>query len=316
MQAGGFHARTSRVLLKRKLGFKPFEMPPSINVEIPFSFDDKSHVVNGRSKMHILQAIDTERVRRGLAGLTRQNKKLERTARATGRIGFPQRGKPTEKDKSMGTGFLISPNHIMTNRHVLRTHKFFSQTNIKRDKVGIEFGAEKDSTKSDFYAFSEDYEVFKDLDLVILELKQPVLDRDPVVFDFSKTDKLEDEAIAVIGYPDPTSRDERILSVVEDDPLWGIKRISTGKIFRHSTDNDDVFGVLVPSVYAGGKGINSICHTASTAGGSSGSPVVMRSNGKVCAVHFGQDRLYNDKEAANFAMSAISFSKQLKRLRI
>ena len=314
---GGVRVQESRILLRRvpRLNYERIGSQTEISRLLLWSSQDTQHVVSGRSKMQILQAASAQRPR-GLRGLSGASKILMQAYNATGRIGFPQIGNVTRKDASKGTGVLITPNHVLINRHVFKHPDLFFRSNNKRQAIGIEFGAEKGSKRSYFQSFSGRFKFLEGYDLVVLSLNKAETKRRPVAFDFSKADKLEDVGVAVIGYPDPNWPDNSILSVVEGRPLWAVKRISTGKVFRHATDEEGDITINVDSSYSDKKRIRSICHSASTAGGSSGSPLIRRDNGKVCAIHYGYDRALNYDKPANFAMPAISFRRSLQNLGI
>lgn len=224
---------------------------------------------------------------------------------ATGRIGYAQEGKPTSEDYSFGTGFLISPNHVMTNRHV---HGFYGHyLTSDEDCGGIEFIAEKDKDASDFIPFNgQPPLLLEGLDIAIYTLSRSAGNRTPINRVPIPTDELEGRDIAVVGYPDthdPNNPD--ILAVVEDNPIFAVKRISQGKIFRHSTDNDNPYGVEVNVNETDKKKfpMQAICHNASTLGGNSGSPILDLKTGELLGVHFAGHKIFNQKEAANLAMA-------------
>ena len=88
-----------------------------------------------------------------------------------------------------------------------------------------------------------------------------------------------------------------------------VKRVSYGKIFRHSKDTIDPFGFRVDHH----KARNTVIpHNATTIGGGSGSPVLNKETGHVLAIHFGgaEDPTLlgeaaaenSEFEKANFAM--------------
>ena len=237
--------------------------------------------------------------------LTGQFAILKPAYQATGRIGYAQEGKPTSEDYSFGTGFLITPNHVMTNRHV---HGFYGHyLTSEEDCGGIEFIAEKDKDASDFIPFNGEPPLLLDgLDIAIYTLSRSAKNRTPINRVHTPTKDLEGRDIAVIGYPDthePNNPD--ILAVVEDDPIFAVKRISQGKIFRHSTDNEDPYGVQVSVNETDKKKfpMQAICHNASTLGGNSGSPILDLKTGELLGVHFAGHKIFNDEEAANLAMA-------------
>lgn len=244
--------------------------------------------------------------------LTGQFAVLKSAYQATGRIGYAQEGVPTSEDYSFGTGFLISPNLVMTNRHV---HGFYGHyLTADEDCGGIEFIAEKDKDSSDFIPFNGQPPLLLDgLDIAIYTLSRSAKNRTPIDRISIPTDDLEGRSIAVVGYPDthdPNNPD--ILALVEGDPVFAVKRISQGKIFRHSSDTDNPYGVEV-NVDEDDKTdfpMQAICHNASTLGGNSGSPILDIKTGELLGVHFAGYKIFNEKEAANLAMAIAQLTEQ------
>jgi hypothetical protein len=224
---------------------------------------------------------------------------------ATGRIGFAQVGVPSAEDYSFGTGFLISDRHILTNRHVFGLYGHYLMS--EDDPGGIEFNAEKGSDHSDFVPFNgTPPHLISGLDVAIFTLARPVTNRKPIAFKPTEANDLDTREIIVIGYPDThTPNDPEILSVVEDDPVFAVKRISQGQIFRHSTDTDTPFGVQASVSIDDETSFTmpAICHNASTLGGNSGSPLLDIRTGDLLGVHFAGFKVFNQKEAANLAMT-------------
>jgi len=223
---------------------------------------------------------------------------------ATGRIGYAQVGKPSGEDYAFGTGFLVSPNHVITNRHV---HGFYSEYLTGADCGGIEFIAEKDKDASDFYEFDGNPPVLvPGLDIAIYTLAKSVNNREPIAIIPLPTDGLEGREIVVVGYPDTFNPDDpELLKALEKNPIFAVKRISQGHIFRHSTDTDDPYGVEAMVTENKNREflMPSICHNASTMTGNSGSPILDVKTGELLGVHFAGYKTFNKKEAANLAMA-------------
>lgn len=236
--------------------------------------------------------------------LTGQYSVLRGAYNATGRIGYAQEGAPTHEDFSFGTGFLITPQHVATNRHV---YGLYSHYLTGEDCAGIEFIAEKGKDASDFIAFDGAPPiVVNGLDLAIFKLSRPAPDRTPIQLASTDPEQSDDSKIIVIGYPDTRDvSNPDILAVVEDNPIFAVKRLSQGHIFRHSTDTDTPYGVQV-NVDIDNKnsfGMDAICHNASTLTGNSGSPILDLKTGKLLGVHFAGYKVFQKKEAANLAMA-------------
>ena len=230
---------------------------------------------------------------------------LQDAYQATGRIGYAQEGVPSAEDYGFGTGFLVSDRHVVTNRHVhgLYGHYLLDET----DPGGIEFIAEKGKDASDFVPFNcEPPLLLPALDIAIYTLARPVKTRKPLSLTPIEMEDLDGREIVVIGYPDThTPQRPDILAVVEENPIFAVKRLSQGHIFRHSTDTDTPYGVETP--VSESKHANfimpAICHNASTLSGNSGSPLLDVNTGHLLGVHFAGFKVFNREEAANLAMA-------------
>ena len=235
---------------------------------------------------------------------------------ATGRLGFAQEGVPTLEDYSFGTGFLITDRHVLTNRHV---DGFYGQYLTGEDPGGIEFIAEKDKDASDFIPFDGAPPLLvPGLDVAIFTLSRSAANRPPIPLAPINTEDLDGRDIIVIGYPDTHKpNDPHILDVVEENPVFAVKRISQGKIFRHSTDETNPYGVEVKVAKNDTSDfpMPAICHNASTLGGNSGSPILDAKTGELLGVHFAGFKTFNEKEAANLAMAIESLmdSQNIKK---
>ena len=239
----------------------------------------------------------------GLQNLTGNLSRLQKAYHATGRIGFAQKGIPLGEDNSFGTGFLITPQQVMTNRHVYESRK--NELTGKNPSIGgIEFIAEKGSDKTDFIPFNGEPPIFvENLDIAIFTLahasKRPPLK-------LTKPDApLHNRDIIVIGYPAPYPITKRVLSLVEKDPIFAVKRISKGKIFKYSSDNNEHCGLetCVETTISSTGRISAISHNAATLAGNSGSPVLDAKSGALLAVHFKGLHFLNPNDNANLAIT-------------
>ena len=237
---------------------------------------------------------------------------------ATGRIGYAQKGIPNSEDYAFGTGFLITNQHVVTNRHVhgLYGHYLLNE----KDPGGIEFVAEKGKADSDFVPFkSEQPLLLPGLDIAIYTLARPVTNRRPLKLKPTPPKDLHPRDVVVIGYPDThTPEKAEVLALVEEDPVFAVKRISQGQIFRHSTDTDIPIGVetSVSESKSSSFIVPAICHNAPTLDGNSGSPVLDIKDGSLIGVHFAGFKVFNQAEAANLAITIAQIleGKPLKKL--
>ena len=233
---------------------------------------------------------------------------------AVGRIGFAQEGKPTGEEDAFGTGILISDIHVLTNRHVW---EMFKDRLAGDQGAGIEFHAEKDKDKTDFIAFDGAEPVcIHGQDAAIFTLSRKPEARAPVTFAPRPMKQLNDLEVVVVGYPQAHRMTPDIAAVTEDNPIFGVKRYSEGKIFRHSTDIDTPYGVeaAVSEIINPARTLRAICHNASTLGGSSGSAVICKKTGDLVALHFGYDTAYDWEEATNFAIAGDMLAEDVAKI--
>ena len=218
---------------------------------------------------------------------------IQAVYRAVGRVGGSSIDGDKDHQKSFGTACLITPNHVMTNRHVSDQELYFGdgyddmwtmkELLMYGGGWGIEFMALEDSDESIFVECDYSEPIILDgLDIAIFRLKEEVSNFAPIQLspiddeEFSET-----ESVIVIGYPDHWYRSEfdNTFNAFEDDPLLAVKRSSHGPLI-HDEDlpevyTHDVSGTL-PVIY----------HRATTLGGNSGSPVLDAVSNQVIGIHF------------------------------
>ena len=217
---------------------------------------------------------------------------IEEVYRAVGRVGGSSINGEKDRQKSFGTACLITPNHVMTNRHVSDNELYFGEGDDNKWTVkellmyggdwGIEFMALEDSDESIFVECDDSEPIILDgLDIAIFRLKEEVSKISPVKLSLIDEHISETENVIVIGYPDHWYRSDfdNTFNAFEDDPLLAVKRVSRGPLI-HDEDlpevyTHDVSGTL-PVIY----------HRATTLGGNSGSPVLDAVSNQVIGIHF------------------------------
>lgn len=225
---------------------------------------------------------------------------------AVGRIGMKQMGVPTGKEIMYGTAILVSKSYVLTNNHV----SIYLPTNRESQKIGIEFGAEKNSDYSDFVLLSDKPAIpIAGFDAVLLTLKEPCNSRQPVTIKSQGVNKLKNKEVMAIGYPETYNKNRPRL-------ILKTKRYATGRIISHSKDDDNVLTVPVGAHPSVGEGVTMevLCHTCSTLKGNSGSAVVDTQTGELIALHFGWDDSYRDGEPVNFAIPGLYLADAIKRV--
>lgn len=186
----------------------------------------------------------------------------------------------------IGTGFLIGPNLIMTNHHVLENIANIGSGNSWqiRDTVSISFGFEESSvagrtrklTRAVFYIASDFKNVAdpKKLDLALIELD----DADEGNKGFLKiyspsTWATEGQTIYTIGYPAAPNNpiDHDVEARIFFKPHYGWKRLAPGRVLEAQDGQ-----------------AWSVWHDATTLAGNSGSAIlVVSAEEAAAAIHFG-----------------------------
>lgn len=188
----------------------------------------------------------------------------------------------------IGTGFMIEPGLLMTNRHVAREflvmkepYAFRTNMDGKSLKAWIDFREEHKQPEEEECDITEAVYIADEEDLDLAILRCP-----------SAQNKVP--ALKLLGTPDPKTivasigypwKDTRGLASIQEvitrifNNIFGVKRISPGRIIE-----------------GGGPGM--VYHDCSTTGGSSGSPIIEVNTGKVVGLHFNGGRKFNSAVSA------------------
>ena len=193
-----------------------------------------------------------------------------------------------------GTGFVVGPDLIMTNRHVAgifaqglgqRNLQFISGQTSK-----IDFLQEVGNNASDSLQVTEIVMIHPYWDMAILRVSGLSPIRKPLKLSTNDPATMLDTDVVTIGYPGftPSSDSEfqRVQSRVFRD-VYYVKRIQPGKLKTHS------------NVVSFQKTVRAITHDCSTLGGNSGSAVIDVNTGSVLGLHFAGAYLH-----ANYAVPA------------
>ncbi len=180
-----------------------------------------------------------------------------------------------------GTGFLIAPDVLVTNRHVL--DKISNGTRMLEEGqavVGFRWLAD-DSDKPEpitgVIAFDEQF------DIALLRVKARE-GRTPLKLAAS-VPALERD-VAVIGHPydDPVNNPLFTRTIFGD--VWGVKRAAPGEVVSISPDGGTITG-----------------HDCSTLGGNSGSPVLALDTAEVLGLHFSGSFLWRNEAVSAPALA-------------
>lgn len=223
---------------------------------------------------------------------------IDKAIRATGRIEI-------ENDPRfdwLGTGWLVSDNVIVTNRHVAEifgqnqgSSFVFRQNHLgKRINASIDFLEEVDNAASAVFRIRSiiHIEPPSGPDMAFLHV-EPVAGKklpDPVSL-FTKS-LMANRQVAVIGYP---ARDSRI-------PEQDLMERIFGNVYNKKR--------VAPGFITGVNG-NTLLHDGSTLGGNSGSIVLDLESGCAAGLHFAGRFL-----ESNYAVPAASIAERLRTLNI
>ena len=222
--------------------------------------------------------------------LSKARAKLIPAIRAVGRVEL----KNNPRFDWVGTGWLVQPDVIVTNRHVaLEFGKRNGGTFVFRPGIGgaamsasVDFLEEFGRAESRSFPLTEilDIEDEDGPDLAFLRVKGDGLAQ-PITL--SSKSPNEKQMIAVIGYPARDSRipDQQLMETIFGD-VYDKKRLAPGQISRIAQDDLE--------------------HDCSTLGGNSGSVVLDLASGEAVGIHFAGRFL-----EANFAVPASTIAERL-----
>jgi endonuclease G len=222
--------------------------------------------------------------------LAKARSKLNPAIRAVGRVEL----KNNPRFDWVGTGWLVQPDVIVTNRHVaLEFGRRSGDTFVFRPGIGgsamsasVDFLEEigRDESRSFLLAEILDIEDEDGPDLAFLRIKGDGLAKQITL---SSKNANEKQMVAVIGYPARDSRipDQQLMETIFGD-VYDKKRLAPGQITRSAQDDLE--------------------HDCSTLGGNSGSVVLDLATGEALGIHFAGRFL-----ETNFAVPASTIAERL-----
>ncbi len=215
-------------------------------------------------------------------------KKIETAIASVGRLELSGADSPP----FAGTGFVVGPGLLMTNRHVARIFGQGSGTRVRFiDGRGsaIDFLREHGSQRRDLHAVAEIVFIHPYWDMALLrvaDLETPPLSLSPV-----HPDDHKGRRVVVIGYPFEDERNPLDLQYEVFDGQFGVKRLQPGYARGQAqyTTADGMFEVFT--------------HDSSTLGGNSGSAVIDPATGNVVALHFAGEYAENNYAVPSFELA-------------
>lgn len=188
-----------------------------------------------------------------------------------------------DHDKPLATAFLVAPNLLMTNRHVVC--KLIDGTGpLPEGSLTAQFGSQAPTVVgTGRNPVTEVLAVHRDVDLALLRVQ----DQSSSVIPFDLEVPREAEAVATIGFPIQEDQAPGFNDMFLPEG-FGVKRVSPGEMTR-------VF-------------VRACWHDCTTVKGNSGSPIFSLSSGKIVAVHREGDFLETNR--AVVGPTAAEFVKQ------
>ncbi|MGC4026882.1 MAG: serine protease [Mesorhizobium sp.] len=213
-------------------------------------------------------------------------KRLQAAIKATCRI--------ENNGRLIGTGFLVAPDLVMTNRHVASDFVLgvggatnigfapFAQPAVNFQREQNRPDVNGDATISVAAAIM----MHPYFDVALLRLEQPAVSA-PLALSADTASAPDNADIALIGYPDFNPDEDEGPQRDVLGTHFGVKRLQPGRMGATGT------------VRSYDKPVESRGHDSSTLTGNSGSPVVSLATGKVVGVHF-----YGRLRKSNWAVRA------------
>ena len=174
----------------------------------------------------------------------------------------------------VGTGFMVGPGVIMTNRHVAVTFARDSGTYAFLPGVTarIDFKEEYQRDASAELTIKSVIGIHPRYDLALLRAEAPQKTPKPLAVAAQPPSATKDYEVVVIGYPAYDSRNDAREMVRIFDNIFNVKRLQPGMLT--GTSNGPAGGLIVG-------------HDCSTLGGNSGSAVYDYRQQRVVGLHFG-----------------------------
>jgi len=209
-----------------------------------------------------------------------------------GRIELP----PPSPVPYVGTGFIVGPGLLATNRHVAQQFCGGLGTKIRYREGGaaVNFAREIDTSDDDHSA---------DLAVLSVEMIHPYWDMallrvaglptgSGLRLSIKSPEELLGHNVVVVGYPARDDRNDRTLQDQIFENRYFVKRLQPGVVRDRAK---------VPSFE---NIVNGVTHDASTLGGNSGSAIIDVNSGEVIALHFAGEYL-----KANYAVPMFELAR-------
>lgn len=178
--------------------------------------------------------------------------------------------------RAIGTGFLVAPDLLVTNRHVLAELSYGAEV-LQADQAVVRFKQELTSheLKTDTAKVLSVVAVHPRLDMALLRV-EVVESREALPLD--EREAAENEEVAAIGYPFDDKARNPVFAGAIFQGRFGVKRAALGAVMELEAD--------------------SLFHDCSTLGGNSGSPIFSLRSARVVGVHCSGFFMYRNEAVA------------------
>lgn len=177
-----------------------------------------------------------------------------------------------------GTGFVVGPKLLMTNRHVAEIFTIGLGVRNLRFRSGytpaLDLVRETVDQDARHLQIRDVLMVHPYWDMALLIVDGLPATARPLQLSLTAPEEMEDDEIAVIGYPALDPRNNFELQNEIFGGQFNVKRVHPGLLRNRST------------LESYGKDVSTVTHDSSTLGGNSGSAVVDVGSGHVIALHF------------------------------
>ena len=200
-----------------------------------------------------------------------------------------------------GTGFLVGPGLLMTNRHVARLFAEGvgrgAQLRYRAGDAAVDFKREAFATADNSSCFTVDEVVMIHpyWDMALVRVNGLSTAYRPLTLGTFSPEELVDRDVVVVGYPARDARNDSAVQDVVFEGIYNVKRLQPGRIGKRA------------NVQSFDHQINAMSHDATTLGGDSGAAVIDIASGQVIGLHFAGEYL-----RANYAVPSYELARDAR----
>ncbi|WP_298326997.1 DNA/RNA non-specific endonuclease [Asticcacaulis sp.] len=177
-----------------------------------------------------------------------------------------------------GTGFVVGPSLLMTNRHVAeiftRGIGIKGLTIVSGQTAGVDFLAENGNPNRRYLQVRRVVMIHPYWDMALLEVEIPQGSLPHLTMSLLSEEECVGREVAVVGYPAFDSRNPADVQSRVFDGIYDVKRLMPGVVSGKE------------SIVSYGNRVGALGHDSSTLGGASGSALIDVQTGLVLGLHF------------------------------